>query len=400
MFENSMLKGIKVLDVTKFLAGPTATMILSDLGAEVIKIERRGSGDEGRTFAPFRNGESGWYHAFNRNKHSITLDYRKPEGKAIFKELVKECDILIENNAAGVMQKNGLGYDELSKINPRLIYTSVSGYGQTDSPYINYPALDGVAQAFGGLISLNGYEDQPGIKVGVGVADETSGYMAVIGTLAALAEREKSGKGQHIDVCMMDTIINFCENAVTYCSFTGQNLGRCGNGHPSIGMTGLYDTIEGKGTFYINTPSDKFADQMFDIIGHPEHKEDPRYNTNGARREHWKELDDMINEYTSKFHRDELIAMLQEKGVPCMPVNTIEECINNEHFKMRRSIREVEHHAAGKYLVTMTPFKPSRTPLMEPVAAEDLGQSNDAIYKGLLGKTDEEMEALKANGVI
>ena len=400
MFENTMLKGLKVLDVTKYLAGPTATMILSDLGAEVIKIERKGTGDDGRSFGPIKNGESGWYHAFNRNKHSITLDYRKPEGKEIFKQLVKECDILIENNAAGVMKKNGLGYEELSKVNPRLIYASISGYGQTDSPYVNYPALDGVAQAFAGLISLNGFEDQPGIKVGVGVADETSGYMAVIACLAALAEREKSGKGQYLDIAMMDTIINFCENAVTYYSFTGQNLGRVGNGHPSIGMTGLYDTKEGKGTFYINTPSDKFAQIMFDIIGHPEYNDDPRYNNNPARRVHWKFLDDRINEYTSQFPRDELITMLQAKGIPCMPVNTVEECIHNQHFIQRNTIREVEHHAAGKYLVTMTPFKPSRTPLVDPKAAEDLGQSNELIYKGMLGKTDEELRELEAKNVI
>lgn len=298
------------------------------------------------------------------------------------------------------MKRYNLDYENVSRVNPGIIYASISGYGQTDSPYVNFPALDGVAQAFGGLISVNGFEDQPGMKVGVGVADETSGYMAVIGVLAALHERSISGKGQFIDVCMMDTILNFCENAVTYYSFTGKDVPRCGNGHPSIGMTGLYDTQEGKCTFYMNTPSDKFASIVFDTIGRPECKDDPRYNNNIVRREHWRELDDMINEYTSQHPRDELIKTFQAAGIPCMPVNTVSDCVNNEHFKQRGVVKEIEHHKAGKYLVTMTPFKLSRTPLREPSPTEDLGQSNELIYKELLGKSDEELKRLKEAKVI
>ena len=400
MFENTMLKGIKVLGITKFLAGPTACQILADLGADVIKLERRKTGDEGRTFGPLRNGESGWYHAFNRDAHSITMDYRSPEGRQLFLDLAKECDIIIENNAAGVMKKNGLDYDSVAKVNPRIIYASVSGYGQSDSPYLKYPALDGVAQAAGGIISVNGFPDPPGMKVGVGVVDQISGYMAAIGVLAALHERSISGKGQFIDVCMLDAALNFCENAVTYYSFTGQVMPRMGNGHSAIGMTGLYDSKEGKSTFYMNIPSDKFADIMFDIMGKPEFKDDPRYNTNVARHENMQYLDDVINEYTSQYPRDELLKFLQSKGIACMPVNTVEDCVKDPHFAMHRSIRELEHHAAGKYLVTMTPFRPSRTPLREPEACEDLGQSNELIYKGLLGKSDEEYQTLLDHEVI
>lgn len=246
MFENTCLKGLRVLDVTRFLAGPTTCQILSDLGADVWKIERVGVGDDGRTFAPFKEGESGWYHAFNRNKRSITLDYTKPEGREVFYELVKQCDVLVENNAAGVMKKYHLDYESVIEHNPGIVYASISGYGQKDSPYVNFPAFDGVAQAFGGLIALNGREDQPGMKVGVGVIDLISGYMATIGVLGALYEREKSGKGQHIDTCMVDACLNFTENAVTYYSFTGESMARCGNGHPSIGLTGCFDTLEGK----------------------------------------------------------------------------------------------------------------------------------------------------------
>lgn len=276
MFENTCLKGLRVLDVTRFLAGPTTCQILSDLGVDVWKIERPGVGDDGRTFAPFKEGESGWYHAFNRNKRSITLNYTKPEGRELFYELVKQCDVLVENNAAGVMKKYGLDYESVVQYNPSVVYASISGYGQKDSPDVNFPAFDGVAQAFGGLISLNGKEDQPGMKVGVGVIDLISGYMATIGVLAALCEREKSGKGQHIDTCMVDACLNFTENAVTYYSFTGEDMPRCGNGHPSIGMTGCFDTLEGKDTFYMNISSDKFAWLILDAIGHPELKDDPR----------------------------------------------------------------------------------------------------------------------------
>jgi len=400
MYENTCLKGLRVLDVTRFLAGPTTCQILSDMGADVWKIERPGTGDDGRTFSPFKNGESGWYHAFNRNKRSITLDYTKPEGRELFYELVKQCDVLIENNAAGIMKKYYIDYESVVKYNPSIIYGSISGYGQKDSPYVNYPAFDGVAQAFGGLISLNGHEDQPGMKVGVGVIDEISGYMCTIAVLGALYEREKTGKGQHIDTCMVDACLNFTENAVTYYSFTGESMPRFGNGHPSIGMTGCFDTLEGKDTFYMNISSDKFALLILDAIGHPELKDDPRCASNLTRRQNSKFLEKLVNEYTSKLPRDEVIAKFQAMRIPCSPVNSIEDCLNEPHYKQRGMIAELEHPRIGKYAVTMTPFKMSRNTFRKPVAAEDLGASNEDIYKGVLHKTDEEFAKLKEREAI
>lgn len=400
MFDNTCLKGLRVLDVTRFLAGPTTCQILSDLGADVWKIERIGTGDDGRTFAPFKNGESGWYHAFNRNKRSITLDYTKPEGLQLFYELVKECDILIENNAAGVMKKYHIDYESVVKYNPSIIYGSISGYGQKDSPYVNAPAFDGIAQAFGGLIAMNGREGEPGIKVGPGAIDEISGYMCTIGVLAALYERTISGKGQHIDTAMVDACLNFTENAATYYSFTGENMPRCGNGHPSIGMTGCFDTLEGKETFYMNISSDKFAWLILDAIGHPELKDDPRCATNMARRENRAFLDKLINDYTSQFPRDEVLAKFQAMRIPCAPVNTMEDCFKEPHFRQRGELVELEHPRIGKYAVTMTPFRMSRTPFRKPVPAQDLGASNEDVYKGILHKSDEEYAALKEHGVI
>lgn len=400
MFENTCLKGLRVLDVTRFLAGPTTCQILSDLGADVWKIERPGVGDDGRTFAPFKEGESGWYHAFNRNKRSITLNYTKPEGRELFYELVKQCDVLVENNAAGVMKKYGLDYESVVRYNPSIVYASISGYGQKDSPYVNFPAFDGVAQAFGGLISLNGKEDQPGMKVGVGVIDLISGYMATIGVLAALCEREKSGKGQHIDTCMVDACLNFTENAVTYYSFTGEDMPRCGNGHPSIGMTGCFDTLEGKDTFYMNISSDKFAWLILDAIGHPELKDDPRCASNLTRRQNAEFLDGLVNEYTSKLPRDEVIAQFQAMRIPCAPVNTIADCFKEPHFQQRGEIVELEHPKVGKYAVTMTPFRMSRTPFRQPEPAQDLGQSNEDVYHGILGRSLEDLGSLKEKGII
>lgn len=400
MNDSTCLKGIRVLDVTRFLAGPTTTQILSDMGAEIWKVERPGVGDDGRTFAPFRNEESGWYHAFNRNKHSITLNYTKPEGRALFYELVKQCDILVENNAAGVMKKYQLDYDSVVQYNPRIVYASISGYGQKDSPYVNFPAFDGVAQAFGGLIAMNGRGDQPGIKMGPGVVDEISGYMCTIGVLAALYEREKSGKGQYIDTCMVDAALNFTENAVTYYSFTGENMPRYGNGHPSIGMTGCFDTLEGKDTFYMNISSDKFAMLILDAIGHPELKDDPRCATNKTRHDNTEYLSGLINEYTSQRPLKEVIAQFQAMRIPCAPVHNISDCFAEPHFQQRGEIVEVEHHRAGKYAVTMTPFRMSRTPFRTPTAAEDLGQSNKLVYCDALGHTEEELTALKEQGII
>lgn len=400
MFDNTCLKGLRVLDVTRFLAGPTCCQILSDLGADVWKIERPGSGDDGRTFAPFKNGESGWYHAFNRNKRSITLNYTKPEGRELFYELVKQCDVLVENNAAGVMKKYQLDYESVTKYNPSIVYVSISGFGQADSPYVNFPAFDGVAQAFGGLIAMNGRADQPGIKIGPGVVDEISGYMGAISVLGALYEREKSGKGQFVDVAMMDATINFTENAVTYYSFTGENMPRVGNGHPSIGMTGCFDTLEGKDTFYMNISSDKFALLILDAIGHPELKDDPRCATNQTRHDNTEWLEGLINEYTAKRPRDEVIAQFQKMRIPCAPVNTMEDCFKEPHFKQRGVIVEMEHPKIGKYAVTMTPLKMSRTPLREPTPAEDIGASNEAVYGEILGKSAEELAKLKEQKII
>jgi len=400
MFENTCLNGLRVLDVTRYLAGPTCTQILSDLGAEVWKIERLGVGDDGRFFTPFIEGESGWYHAFNRNKRSFTLNFTTQEGKELFCELVKRCDILIENNAAGVMKRHGLDYDTVAKINPGIIYGSISGYGQKDSPYLNYPAFDGVAQAMGGVISLNGMEDQPGMKAGPGIIDLVSGYMCTIGVLAALAERERSGRGQHIDTCMMDAALNLTEHAVTYYSFTGENMPRCGNGHISLGMTGCFDTLDGKGSFYMNISGQKFALLILDAIGRPELKDDPRNKDNQTRRENRQFWDKVINEYTSKRTRKEIVEQFSSMHIPCGPVNTIADCFNDQHFRDRGEIVELEHPKIGKYAVTMTPFKMSRTPFVRPTPAEGLGESNDFIYGDILGKTQEEMDALKAAKII
>ena len=400
MSDNTCLKGIRVLDVTRFLAGPTATQILSDMGAEIWKIERPGVGDDGRTFAPFKNGESGWYHAFNRNKHSITLNYTKPEGRALFYEMAKQCDIIIENNAAGVMKKYQIDYDSVVKYNPRIIYASISGFGQTDSPYVNFPALDGVAQAFGGLIANNGEADKPGIKIGPGVVDEISGYMCATAVLAALYEREKSGKGQFIDVCMVDAALNFTENAVTYYSFTGENMPRCGNGHSSIGMTGCFDTLEGKGTFYMNISSDKFAWLILDAIGHPEMKDDPRCASNKTRHDNTEYLNSLVNEYTSTKPLKEVIAQFQAMRIPCAPVNSISDCFAEPHFQQRGEIVELEHPRIGRYAVTLTPFRMSRTPFRTPTAAEDLGQSNQLIYGDALGHSEAELADFKEKGII
>lgn len=238
------------------------------------------------------------------------------------------------------------------------------------------------------------------MKVGVGVIDLISGYMATIGVLAALCEREKSGKGQHIDTCMVDACLNFTENAVTYYSFTGENMPRCGNGHPSIGMTGCFDTLEGKDTFYMNISSDKFAWLILDAIGRPELKDDPRCASNLTRRQNAEFLDGLVNEYTSKLPRDEVITQFQAMRIPCAPVNTIADCFKEPHFQQRGEIVELEHPKVGKYAVTMTPFRMSRTPFRQPEPAQDLGQSNADVYHGILGRSLEDLGALKEKGII
>lgn len=400
MYDNTILKGIRVLDLTRYASGPCCTQILGDMGADVWKVERPGSGDETRTFLPLKDGESGYYHSYNRNKRSISLNYTKPEGRELLLELVKEVDVVVENNAYGVMEKYNIGYDVLSQINPTLIMGSISGFGQKNSPHLKKPAFDGVCQAMGGMISMTGYPEKS-VKVGPCIVDNLAGIYCAMGILAALYERSISGKGQHVDVAMLDTCIANLEGAITAYGFTGHPMPRFGNGHPSVGCTGAYDTADGVNTIYMNCSSQKLADRIADAIGHPELKEDERFTSNSARQQNSAFLDSLINGYTSKLPREQVLKEFAEAGIPCGPVNNTEDVFNDPHGRMRGLIRDLDHPVVGKVSVTMTPICFSRTAIREDsTAAPAVGDNNEYVYQEILHKDTNTLTKLHEMNII
>lgn len=400
MYENTCLKGIRVLDISSYNSGPIAAQILGDLGADVWKIERVGSGDPTRGFAPFVNGVSVYFQHLNRNKRSMTLNYASAEGLALFYEIVKEADVIIENFLPGQTKKLGIDYETLKKINPKIIMVSISGYGQKDSPYVNRPAYDIVAQAFSGLVSVTGRKGESGVKVGVSVIDEVSGYWGAMGALGALFERMISGEGQQIDVAMADVGLNMLEAWIPTYGMTGGLPERYGNGHATFAPVGGFHSKEGEETFFISIANQKQAETLADIIGHTELKTDPRWANPSIRAQHRDWADGLVNAFTSQNTRDENVAIFNNAGIPCAPVNTVEDLYHEPHYRERGEIVELEHEQLGTVPLTVTPLRPSRTPLRIDTAGPLLGADNDYLIREVLHRTDAEIAQLKSDGII
>ncbi len=400
MYENTCLKGIRVLDISSYNSGPIAAQILGDLGADVWKIERVKGGDPTRAMGPFVRGTSLYYQHLNRNKRSMTLNYATEEGRQLFYELVKDADVVVENFVAGQTKKLGIDYETLKAINPRLIMASITGFGQKDSPYVHKPAFDIMSQAFSGIVAVTGRPGQAGVKAGPAIIDEMSGWWCAVGILAALYERSISGEGQQIDLSMADCGINSLEHMITQYGVMGKVDGRLGNKHASAVPCGGYNTIEGEETFFLATAAQRQFENLMDAIGRPELKTDERCATGAARIENREFVDAAINEFTSKRTREEVLAILDSYNIPCAPVNTIPDLWNEPHFRERKEIVELDHHVLGKVPVTVTPFRPSRTPLRIATAAPDLGADTVTILREHMHKSDAEINELRANGII
>lgn len=391
-------EGIRVLDATRVVAGPFCGMILADLGAEVIKIEMPGHGDETRSGAPFIKGESTYFHSINRNKKGITLNLSKPEGQKIFKELVKTADVVLENFTPGTMDGFGLGYGELSKINPKIVMGSVSGFGQKNSPYVTKVAYDPIAQAMGGIASVNGYPDGPPTKVGVALGDMSAALYATVGLCAALYEREISGTGQHVDVAMTDSIFSILEHAVLRYTASGNVAGRIGNRHPALSPYNFYETKNG--WVAVGTASDSVANRLADAIGKSGLKDDPRYSSNVERNKNSNYIEPLIKEWMMQRTKEEAIEEFDKNDVPIGPVYSIDEAVKDPHFTERGMLVDVEHPTAGTMKLVGPTIKFSKTPSKVDKAGPMLGQHNDEVFKGILGMMDEELNQLKEAKVI
>lgn len=390
------LNNIKVLDFTRVLAGPYATMILGDLGAEIIKIEEPSNGDDSRAFGPYQNGESAYFMSINRNKRSLTLNLKTPEAKAIVFELVKKVDVVVENFRPGTMEKLGIGYDVLKEINPRLIFGSSSGYGQS-GPYSRRPAYDGVVQALGGLMSITGAAGGEPTRVGTSIGDITAGLFCAIGILAALHERESSGLGQMVDVAMLDCQVAILENAISRYEVTGTVPGPIGNRHPSIVPFEPFETATSP--IMMAVGNDKLWETYCRIIGFDD-AQDPRFATNPERNRNYAILRPLLAERMKSKSCEEWQTLFDKEGVPNGPINTVDKVVNNEQVRAREMIVEVDHPRAGKMRIPGMPIKLSRTAGAIRKAAPVLSADSADVLHEYLGLSAEEIAKLKEKGVL
>ena len=393
------LAGIRILDLSWILAGPYATMILSDLGAEVIKVERPGSGDLARGNGPFINGESSYFMSLNRGKQSLALDLQTEQGKEVFLKLVKKSDAVVENFLPGTMKRLGLDYATVKKHNPAIIYASVSGFGQT-GPYAQTRALDITIQAMGGMMSLTGEPDGPPLRPGASLGDITAGLFTVIGILSALHERQKSGKGQFIDISMLDCQLAILENAFARYFATGKIPQRLGTRHPVFTPFQTFKTKDGYIAIALVGGTRNQWPLFCAAIGRLELIDDERYQTGEARTEHYAELEPVLNKAIKKKTTARWLKEFSELGIACGPVSNIAQVASHPQVKARKMITEVPHPRLGKTRVINSPIKLSRTPAAVKKAAPDLGQDTRELLTELLNMRKSDIKKLKESGVI
>jgi len=377
------LEHIKVLDFTRVLAGPYCTMILANMGAEVIKVERPGSGDDSREFGPFINGQSVYFISLNRGKKSIALDLKKPESIEIIKKLVEKVDVVVENFRPGTMEKLGLGYEELKKINPRLIFATMSGFGQT-GPYSKRPAYDMIVQGMSGIMSITGQEGGEPVRVGTSIGDIVAGMFGAIGILAALADRDISGQGRMVDVAMLDGQLAILENAISRYTATGQVPKPLGARHPSIAPFEAYKTKDSY--VIIACGNDKLWENFCKLVGREDLLEMDIFKTNPDRVKNVEKLKEYLTEIFMQKTTAEWDEFLNKNGIPCSPINTIDKLFTDPQVLARNMLVEVEQPGAGLIKIAGNPIK--MTGMDEEIPSDpapQIGEHTELILKKYLG---------------
>ncbi|HLR68866.1 MAG TPA: CoA transferase [Virgibacillus sp.] len=372
------LDKVKVLDFSRVLAGPYCTMLLADMGAEVIKIERPETGDDTRGFGPFQNEESGYFMYLNRGKKSVELDLKKSDSIDVINKLVKEADVVVENFRPGVMKKLGLDYESLKEINPSIVYASISGFGQY-GPYSQRPAYDLVAQAMGGLASITGHPDQPPTKAGASLGDMSAALYTAYGIMVSLFHRERTGEGQYVDVAMVDTIFSLLESNVM--RYTSEEIvpERMGNRHP---ISAPFDTYKANdGYVVIAVANDSLFERLCVVIDKPELCEDPRFYTDVEREKNESELKLIIEGWLQQYTVEEAVEHINNGGIPSSPILNIDEICESEHTKIREMLVEIEHPIAGKTVVPGNPVKLMKTPPVIKDPSPNLGEHNEKYIR-------------------
>jgi len=393
------LDDVRIVDLTRVIAGPYATTLLADMGAQIIKVELPGRGDDGRYGYPSVDGLPVVFLALNRNKKGITLDLRKPQGAELFRRLILHADVVVENFAAGTMEKWGFGYGALSEINPRLIYAALSGFGQT-GPYSQRTSYDIIAQAMGGLMELTGFPEGPPTRGGGALGDFIGGVFTALGVLCALHYRDRTGKGQMVDVSNMDAIVSMLDNWPTVYGLTGQLPQRMGNRHP---FTAPYDCFRAKdGWVVIGVGNSQLFRNLVAAMGMPELGRDPRFKSPNARLERHDEVNCVVGNWVKDRTVAEVLQVLGPDGanIPCAPVMTVDRLMSDPQLRAREMIVNVPHERLGQVPVTGVAFKLSESPGGIDHLGPELGQHNAEIYGDLLGLSPSEMEQLRSDGVI
>jgi glutaryl-CoA transferase len=403
------LDGITVLDLTRVLSGPYCTMLLADMGARVIKIEQPGKGDDTRAWGPpFLHpiaqsprdgdpaypGESAYFLSINRNKESVTLDFKKPDGRAILDRLIAKSDVLIENFRPGTLGKMGLDFNTLQAAHPRLVYCSVSGFGQT-GPRSHQPGYDAVMQGEGGLMSITGPADGPSFRLGVAIADIVSGMFAAYGTAMALFAREKTGRGQNVDVAMLDSVMALLTYQAGNFFASGRIPGRLGNRHPSIVPYETFAASDGEFVLAVGTD-----DQWRKFCAVAELAEDPRFATNRQRVTGYDDLRPIVADRLRQKPRQYWIDRLGAAGVPCGSVRNFQELFADPQVAAREMVARLQHPTIGAMQVLGVPVKLSDTPGGIDAPPPRLGEHTDAVLSRDLGLDAEAIAALRAQGAI
>ena len=391
------LSGIRVLDFSRVLAGPAASMALADLGAEVIKVEPPGTGDDTRTFPPFSDGHSVYFLGINRGKKSIVIDLKSADGVALARDLAAKCDILIENYRPGVMDRLGLGYDTLAATNPRLIYCAISGFGMT-GPLRDAPSFDIVTQALSGAFSVNGERDRPPTRPALPMGDLVGGINGPIGILAALYERTVTGHGRLIDVSLLDGLMGLLAYLPQIAFHTGENPKPQGNPHPNLVPYGVFPARDG--LMVIACLTNAFWANLCRALALDAFISDPRYDTLEMRRKNRAEVDELVGSKTSLLGFAELDAILTEHQVPHAQILGILDALSQPQAVARETVVHTEHKALGKIPIVNRPIKFPGAPQPIPTAPPVLGEHTDAILGDVLELSPDRIAALRASGAI
>jgi crotonobetainyl-CoA:carnitine CoA-transferase CaiB-like acyl-CoA transferase len=391
------LDGIRVVDLSRVLAGPYCSLLLADMGAEILKVEEPERGDDTRAWPPFRGGEATYFMAVNRGKKSLTLDLKQPEGKAILHRLLEGADVLLENFRPGTLERLGFGYGVVRAFNPRLIYCSVSGFGES-GPEAGRPGYDLIVQGESGIMDITGFPDGPPVKVGNSIADLAAGTMAAHGIVLALFARERTGHGQKVEIAMLDVMAALLTYHGQAYFATGTSPRRRGNQHPSIVPYEVFEAADGYLT--VGVANNSLWGRFCQAVARPDLMVDPRFDTEARRVEHREVLVPLLAAVFKTAPVDHWLARLEQAGVPAGKIKTVGEVLESEHLRERGAVVSLVHPTAGPMRMVGPPIRLSETPGEAVAPAPRLGEHTDEILGKLLGYSADAIARLRADGAI